>query len=392
MIPYSRQKITTSDIDQVKKVLKSDFLTQGPFVPKFEKNVADYVRSKYAVAVNSATSALHISCLSLDITKNDIVWTSTNTFVASANCALYCGAKIDLVDISSNDWNISVDNLEEKLVTAKKNNKIPKVLITVHFAGQPTYQEAIWKLSKKYGFKIIEDASHSLGAERNKIKVGSCKWSHITVFSFHPVKIITSGEGGIATTNDKKLFSKLMLFRNHGIERSSRNMLSKNKFEGDWYFEQQFLGYNYRMTDILAALGNNQLKSVDKFVKKRNLIANLYRKKLSGLPLKIQKINNNNLSSYHLFPIVIDLKEREKCRKTLFEVLRKNKIIVNVHYIPIYRHPFYKKNYNFNKKDFPNTEKYYSGALSLPVYYDLNQKNINYICGLVSKSIKSYMD
>ena len=183
----------------------------------------------------------YISCLSLDIKKGDIVWTSTNTFVASANCALYCGAKIDLVDININDWNISIENLEEKLVRAKKNKKIPKVLITVHFAGQPTYQEAIWKLSIKYGFKIIEDASHSLGAQRNKIKVGSCKWSHITVFSFHPVKIITSGEGGMATTNDKKLFSKLMLFRNHGIERNTKNMLSKNKFEGDWYFEQQFL-------------------------------------------------------------------------------------------------------------------------------------------------------
>ncbi len=392
MIPYSRQKITNSDIEQVKKVLKSDFLTQGPVVPKFERNIADYVKSKYAVAVNSATSALHISCLSLDIKKGDIVWTSTNTFVASANCALYCGAKIDLVDININDWNISIENLEEKLVRAKKNKKIPKVLITVHFAGQPTYQEAIWKLSIKYGFKIIEDASHSLGAQRNKIKVGSCKWSHITVFSLHPVKIITSGEGGMATTNDKKLFSKLMLFRNHGIERNTKNMLSKNKFEGDWYFEQQFLGYNYRMTDILAALGNNQLKSVDKFVKKRNLIANLYCKKLSGLPLKIQRINDDNLSSYHLFPIVIDLKERKKCRKTLFQLLRKNNILVNVHYIPVYRHPFYQKNYNFNKKDFPNTEKFYAGALSLPIFYDLNQMSINYICDLVSKSIKSYID
>ena len=301
MIPYSRQNINSKDILEVKKILKSNYLTQGEKVPKFEKLVSKFTKSNYAVAVNSASSALHIACVALNIKKNDIVWTVPNTFVASANCAIHCGAIVDFVDIDPNNWNISISELEKKLRLAKRKNKLPKLLIPVHFAGLPTEQEKIWKLSKKYKFKIIEDASHSIGAKYKNELSGSCKWSDITVFSFHPVKIITTGEGGMALTNNKKLAEKMRILRTNGI--SQLNFLFKKNKILPWYYEHITPGFNYRMNDISAALGISQFKRLKKFVKKRNLIALKYKKYFRGLPLKFQKIDKNFYSSYHLFPI-----------------------------------------------------------------------------------------
>ena len=278
-IPYGKQTVTKNDIKAVTEVLQSDFLTQGPKVEEFEIKISSYTKSKYSVAVNSATSALHIACLSLGLKKGDILWTSPNTFVASSNCALHIGAKIDFVDINSEDFNIDIDRLEEKLKHAQKKKCLPKILIPVHLAGQPTIQERIYKLSKKFGFKIIEDASHSIGASRRGEKVGSCRWSDITVFSFHPVKIITTAEGGIATTNNKQLYEKMCLFRSHGITKDKERFISKDF--GDWHYEQQDLGFNFRMNDLQATLGISQLKNLDSFVSKRNDIADSYNRKLN---------------------------------------------------------------------------------------------------------------
>jgi len=263
IIPYGRQYISREDINAVIKVIKSDTITRGPVVNKFEKIVSKKVGAKHGVAVNSATSALHVACLSLGLLNGDEIWTVPNTFIASANCGRYCGAKVNFIDIDPNTWNISISKLTEKLKKAKKKNLLPKVLISVHFAGQPTEQEKIWRLSKQYGFSIIEDASHSLGAKRNGEKVGSCKWSDISVFSFHPVKIITTGEGGMAMTNNSILASKMKIFRNHGIVKDIKKMGKKSNLE--WYYEQKDLGYNYRMTDFQAALGISQIKKLNKF-------------------------------------------------------------------------------------------------------------------------------
>ena len=384
MIPYSRQDITKEDITAVVKVLKSNLITQGSSVPEFENAVAKKVNVKYATAVNSATSALHIACLALGIGPGDYVWTSANSFVASANCALYCGARIDLVDINPIDWNMSIFDLSKKLKIAQKNKKLPKAIVSVHFTGQPVEQEKIYKLSKKYGFKIIEDASHSLGAYRKKEPVGNCKWSDITVFSFHPVKIITTGEGGIAVTKSKLLDKKLKSLRTHGIVRESNELL--NKSDGPWYFEQQSLGFNYRMTDIHAALGISQLKRLDKIIKKRNSIANIYNKKLLDLNIQKVLVDTNNISSYHLYPIVIKQGKDNSRHLKVFNYLKENGINVGLHYIPIYRHPYYKR-FNFNLKEFPNTEKYYKSAISLPIFYKLTNNQINKICKLLKEAM-----
>lgn len=384
MIPYSRQDITKEDITAVVKVLKSNLITQGSSVPKFESAIAKKVNVKYATAVNSATSALHIACLALGVGSGDYVWTSANSFVASANCALYCGARIDLVDINPVDWNMSIFDLSKKLKIAQKNKKLPKVIVSVHFTGQPVEQEKLYKLSKKYGFKIIEDASHSLGAYRKKEPVGNCKWSDITVFSFHPVKIITTGEGGIAVTKSKLLDKKLKSLRTHGIVRESNELL--NKSDGPWYFEQQSLGFNYRMTDIHAALGISQLKRLDKIIKKRNSIANIYNKKLLDLDIQKVLVDTNNISSYHLYPIVIKQDKSNSRHLRVFNYLQENGINVGLHYIPIYRHPYYKR-FKFNLKEFPNTEKYYKSAISLPIFYKLTNNQINKICKLLKEAM-----
>ncbi len=378
MIPYSRQSIDTQDKKSVLKVLNSNFLTQGPKVEEFEKKINKFSGSKYAVAANSGSSALHIACLALDIKKGDLVWTVPNTFVASANCAINCGAKIDLVDIDKDTFNISIESLEKKLIEAKKRKNIPKVLIPVHLGGQPTQQRKIWKLSKKYGFKILEDASHSIGAKHHGIKVGSCKWSHITVFSFHPVKIITTAEGGVATTNSKSLEKKMRIFRDNGILRSLKN----------WRYKQIAPGFNYRMSDISAAIGISQLKKIKKFLKRRNEIAKYYKKLLKDLPIKVQKILPENYSSYHLFIIQLDLNHFKFSYNKIFKLLRKKKYYVNLHYMPIHLSPYFKK-IGFRKGQYPVSEKYGKTALSIPIYFGLRLNEIKKFIKVLKGTIEN---
>ena len=320
--PYSRQKILNTDIKAVTKVLKSDFLTQGPEVIKFEKNFSKFVNVKYSIAVNSATSALYLACMALNFKKNDILWTVANTFVSSSNCALHLGGKIDFVDINFENGNIDTDRLEQKLIIAKKKRILPKIIIPVHFGGLPTDQKKIWELSKKYSFKIIEDASHSLGSKYENRLIGDCKWSDITVFSLHPVKIITTAEGGMATTNDKKIYEKIQMLKNHGITKNKKNFVIKSKINEKWYYEQHYLGMNFRMNEISAALGISQLKNVKKFVKLRNIIAKFYNKKLKSKYLFLPHVPEKYFSSFHLYVIKINHPKYRLLRKKLFDILR----------------------------------------------------------------------
>ena len=338
MIPYGKQEITQSDIDSVIEVLKSDFLTQGPIVPIFENHIKNYCGSKYAIASNSATSSLHSACHALGVSKGDIVWTSANTFVASSNCAIYCGATVDFIDIDPRSFNICLNKLESKLILAKKNGNLPKVLIPVHLTGQSCDMKKIYELSLTYNFKIIEDASHSIGSKYLDRYVGSCDYSDITIFSFHPVKIITTGEGGIATTNDKNLAEKLNLFRSHGVTRDSK--LMKKHSDGPWYYEQIDIGYNYRMTELQAALGISQLERIESIITKRHLIANEYNKKLKNLPLRLPLQDNKSYSSYHLYVIRLNLDQIEISHKDFFIKMRDEDILINLHYIPVYLHPY----------------------------------------------------
>lgn len=367
MIPYGKQDITDEDIKAVTTILKSDFLTQGPAVPKFENSISKYVDSKYAIAANSATSALHIACLALGLTKGDILWTSPNSFVASSNCGLYCGATVDFVDIDLDTYNICLDALEQKLIKSKKNNSLPKIVVPVHLCGQSCDMRRIKSLSNEYGFKVIEDASHCIGGKYEDLPIGNCKYSDICIFSFHPVKIITTGEGGIATTNDKNLAEKLELFRSHGITRN-RDLMQKDL--GPWYYEQLVLGLNYRMTDIQAALGYSQLSRIETIIKKRHQIAERYYKLLDKLPLILPKQSSDSYSSFHLFVIRLKLDEINHTHRQVFESMQKKGIGVNLHYIPIHTHPFY-KSLGFKEGDFPNAEKYASEAISIPVFPQL---------------------
>ncbi len=382
MIPYSRQNIDDEDIKAVLKVLKSDFLTQGPVVKKFENKIIESLKCKHAIAVNSATSALHIACLALNVKKNDIVWTTPNSFVASANCALYCDANIDFVDIENKTWNMSIIELEKKLKIAKKNKKLPKVVIYVHLAGNPIDQKKIYNLSKLYNFKIIEDASHAFGAKYKKSYIGNCRWSDITVFSFHPVKIITTAEGGVATTNNKNYAEKMKLFASHGITKDKKNFL--NKKPNPWHYEQHYLGYNYRMSEIHAALGLSQLKKFKNFVKKRNNLANLYKKNLNSLKITFQEIDKYNLSSYHLFIISFSY---EDINLKVFKELKKNKFASNIHYQPIHLQPYFKK-LGFKKGDFPIAEDFSKLCLSIPLSTSLNETDIIKISEIIKKIIK----
>jgi UDP-4-amino-4,6-dideoxy-N-acetyl-beta-L-altrosamine transaminase len=368
MIPYARQHISDDDIDAVVKILRSDFLTQGPVVPKFEAAVSNYCGSKYGVAVNSATSALHIASLALEIGVGDIVWTTPITFVASANCAIHCGAKIDFVDVDPLTYNMSVEALNQKLIHASKYGGLPKLVIAVHLSGQPCDMEGIYILGKKYGFKIIEDASHAIGAKYKGDPVGNCKYSDITVFSFHPVKIITTGEGGMAVTNDASLSNKMMRLRSHGITRDPLEMTHSP--DGPWYYQQIELGFNYRMTEMYGALGLSQLSRVDEFITKRRLLASRYDELLAGLPITLPYQHKDSYSSTHLY--IIRLKEQRPgfSRRELFERLRSNGIGVNLHYIPIYHHPFY-ESMGFKAENFPEAERYYAEAITLPIYYNL---------------------
>ena len=364
MLPYGKQDIVQTDINAVLDVLKSDFLTQGPKVPLFEKSVSDYCGAKYGIAVNSATSALHIACLALCLEKGDWLWTSPNSFVASANCGLYCKAKVDFIDIDAQTYNISVDKLEKKLIQAKKENKLPKVVIPVHFSGQSCDMRGIYKLSKKYGFKIIEDASHAIGGKYLDKPIGGCQYSDITIFSFHPVKIITTAEGGMATTNNVQLAEKMNLYRSHGITRDKR--LMKKSLNESWYYQQIDLGFNYRMTELQAALGISQMKRLDGFIKKRHIAISAYNSLLRTAPVILPKQDSDCYSSGHLYVVRI-LNSAPFDRNKVFKRLRINNIGVNVHYIPIYRQPYYSK-FGYNYHDFPETEKYYSEAITIPLF------------------------
>jgi UDP-4-amino-4,6-dideoxy-N-acetyl-beta-L-altrosamine transaminase len=364
-------------------VLRSDYLTQGPVTPEFEKQINNYTGSKYSVAVINATSALHLACLALEVGSKDIVWTSPISFVASANCALYCGAKIDFVDIDEKTYNISIEALKNKLEIAKKNNVLPKVLIPVHLAGQSCEMEDIFTLSKKYGFKIIEDASHAIGGEYKSSKIGSCEYSDITVFSFHPVKIITTCEGGLCTTNDKDLFAKIYRLRSHGIVRNIEEFV--NKSHGQWYYEQIDLGYNYRLNDLQSALGINQLKRIDSLIEERQKIAKKYNNLFKEINyIKTPYQNPDSYSSYHLYIIRID-SNSDSSRKRVFEKLRNSGFFVNIHYIPIYLQPYFKK--YFLEKDFPNSNSYYSEAVSIPIYPGLKDSEIKSIFDSITKPL-----
>ena len=382
MIPYGRQLINQSDIDAVVEVLNSDFLTQGPKVPLFENLITSYVGAMHGVATNSATSALHIACLALGLRADEWLWTSPITFVASANAALYCGANIDFVDIDPLTNNISVDALSIKLKFASQNGLLPKIVVPVHFAGQPCDMPAIKKLSLEYGFKILEDASHAIGAKYQDGMVGNCKYSDVTVFSFHPVKIITTGEGGIAITNDANIAHKMELFRSHGITRDSRFMTHES--DGPWYYQQLELGFNYRMTDIQAALGISQFKRMENFVQIRNQIAQRYDLALKDLPLTTTSKSSINYSSYHLYVVRLKLSEIKKSHLQVFQALRAGGVGVNLHYIPVHLQPFY-RNLGFMPGNFPHSEKYYQEALSLPIFPSMTVDEQDYVINVLQE-------
>ena len=376
MIPYGRQEITEKDIEAVVDVLRSDFLTQGSVVPEFEHKLCEYTGVENAVVVNSCTSALHIACLALNLGPRDILWTSPISFVASANCGLYCGALVDFVDIDPDTALMSVKELESKLEQAKHQGKLPKILIPVHFAGQSCDMKAISKLAEKYNFRIIEDAAHAIGASYLDKNVGSCQYSDITVFSFHPVKVITTGEGGAALTNNLEVAKKMQLLRSHGITRDSKEMT--NSIVSDWYYEQISLGFNYRMTDFQAALGISQLSRLDEYVAKRSKIAHWYDDQFENIPVNPLIQKENGESSHHLY--VLRIKNGEDERNKLYKYLRKNDIYVNLHYIPIYRQPY------FNRKiRLLGAEEYYKSAISLPIFPTIGKNNLKKVMQKISE-------
>ncbi|MBT8440670.1 MAG: UDP-4-amino-4,6-dideoxy-N-acetyl-beta-L-altrosamine transaminase [Gammaproteobacteria bacterium] len=376
MIPYGRQSVSQSDIDAVVDVLKSDFLAQGDVVPKFEQALCGYTKASHGIAVNSGTSALHIACLSLGLQQGDYLWTSSITFVASANCGRYCGAEIDFIDIDPDSWNIDVAQLKSKLEHARKSHKLPKILVVVHFAGLPADLKEIHQLSSEYGFHIIEDASHALGAEYLQGKVGNCQYSEITVFSFHPVKIITTGEGGMALTNDQKLANTMRLLSNHGITREVEQMPEKP--EGPWCYQQIMLGFNYRMSEIHAALGLSQLARVETFLQRRRHIAQAYNAALAVLPLQTPWVCEDRLSSYHLYTIRLNCNNNPDLRNAAYQQLKDKGIGVQIHYIPVSHHHYYQQ-LGINTESFPEAEKYYAETLTLPCYPGLSDADQQYV-------------
>ncbi|MCY4328699.1 MAG: UDP-4-amino-4,6-dideoxy-N-acetyl-beta-L-altrosamine transaminase [Endozoicomonadaceae bacterium] len=387
MIPYGFQDITIQDIDAVTAVLKSNFLTQGPVIPSFEKAITNKCKVNYAVAVNSATSALHLACLALGLGKDDVLWTTPITFVASANCALYCGATVDFVDIDAKTYNLCPEKLEKKLeLVSTSGGKLPAVVVPVHLSGQSCNMEKLHTLSVRYGFKIIEDASHAIGAKYKNKPVGNCQYSDITVFSFHPVKIITTGEGGVAVTNDKKLADKMRLLRSHGITRDPE--LMTHEPHGPWYYQQTDLGFNYRMTDIQAALGLSQLERLDKYIDKRQSLASQYDKLLAELPVTRPYQHPDSYSSYHLYIIRLQPDKTRASHPKVFSFLRKQGIGVNLHYIPVHTQPYYQQA-GFSYGDFPEAEKYYTEAISLPLFPKIKPEEQTYIVNTLKQVLST---
>lgn len=385
-IPYGKQDINQADIDAVVSVLHSDFITQGPVVPVFERTIAAYTGSQHCIAVNSATSALHLACIALNVSVGDTVWTSPITFVASANCARYCGANIDFVDIDPQTFNLCPQKLSAKLEKHSREGKtLPKVVIAVHMAGQSCDMQEIKSLSETYGFKIIEDASHAIGGKYQGRPIGGCHYSDLCVFSFHPVKIVTTAEGGAITTNNAELATAVSQLRSHGITREESHFEKKSEDTGDWYYEQQALGYNYRMTEIQAALGTSQMRRVDEFVSRRHQHVERYYTLLDGLSLKLPACRSDCFSAFHLF--IVQLHQGSGVRRRLFEHLRAKNIGVNVHYIPVHLQPYYRR-LGFKKGQFPVAEAYYDSALSLPLYPTMHEEEQRYVV----ESIRCFME
>ena len=370
MIPYGRQQISEADIEAVVAVLRSDFLTQGPALPRFEGAVADSCGALHAVATNSGTSALHLACLTFGLGKGDILWTVPNTFVASANCGRYCGADVDFVDIDADTWNIDVRALRAKLVAARRSRRLPKIVVPVHFGGQPTDQEKVWDLAGEFGFKVLEDASHSIGASRHGERVGSCRWSDASVFSFHPVKTITTGEGGMVMTNDEERAWQMTTLRSHGITRDATRMHRAQ--DGPWHYEQLDLGHNYRMTDLQAALGLSQLARLDAFVDRRNVLARRYDRLLSGCPLVLPAIRPGNVSAFHLYVVRLRTGAVSRSHREVFESLRTKGIGVSLHYAPVHLQPYY-RNLGFKPGMCPEAEQHAREAITLPLHPSLTE-------------------
>lgn len=385
-IPYGKQSITEQDVAAVCSVLRSDFLTQGPKVPEFEQTIATYCQAKYAIAVNSGTSALHIACLALGLGPGDILWTSPITFVASANCALYCGAEIDFVDIDPHTYNLSPAALEQKLYKAKKENRLPKVVVPVHLCGHPCDMKAIWSLSREFGFRIIEDACHAIGGTYKTEPIGNCRYSDISIFSFHPVKGITSGEGGMAVTNDPEVDEQMKLLRSHGITRDPKRMTQDP--DGPWYYQQIGLGYNYRMTDIQAALGMSQARKLQQFVSKRAQLAARYDELLRDLPIKTPKQNPEGTSGWHLYVIRLQLDNIAKSKRQVFEFLREKGIGMNIHYIPVHTQPWF-QHMGFQQGMFPEAEKYYQEAITLPLFPSMTEEDQDTVIATLQEALQA---
>lgn len=384
MIPYGRQHITNEDIEAVVEVLKSDYLTQGPVVPEFESQLAMKIGARFGVATNSATSALHLACLALGLKAGDYLWTSPITFVASSNAALYCGAKVDFVDIDNKTYNLCPVKLRQKLQQAEKVGKLPKIVMPVHLAGQSCDMAAIWQLSEEYGFRIIEDASHAIGGKYQGHYIGNCRYSDITVFSFHPVKIITTAEGGMATTQSEELADTMALLRSHGITRDEQKMTSSS--HGPWYYQQIGLGFNYRMTELQAALGVTQLTQLDNFVHRRHELAIQYEQLLSSLPLTTPWQHPDCYSALHLYIVRLRFNQVKCSHGEVFGSLRKQGIGVNLHYIPVHTQPYYQE-MGFRQKDYPEAMAYYSEAISLPMYFDLSDADQVSVVSALARSL-----
>ncbi len=386
MIPYGRQDITQADIDAVVGVLQSDFLTQGPMVPRFEQSVAQHVGASHALAVNSATSALHIACLALGLGPGDRLWTTPVTFVASANCGLYCGAEVDFVDIDPHTYNLCPQALERKLEQAAREDKLPKVLVAVHLCGQPCDMQAIHALAQRYDFKVIEDASHAIGGKYQGEFIGNGRYSDITVFSFHPVKIITTAEGGMALTNDAELANKMALLRSHGITRDPVQMT--HEADGPWYYQQIDLGFNYRMTELQAALGVTQMVRLDQYVARRHQLARRYDDLLTSLPVTTPWQHPDSYSGLHLYVIRLQLDKISKTHRQVFEALRELGIGVNLHYIPVHTQPYYQR-MGFQAGDFPEAESYYAEAISLPMFQTMSAEQQDTVVAALSKALQA---